>query len=101
MNLSLTERASHGRSARDHLALADHAQLKAGSRDPVELLESQAGLRVADLVPIRYGRMVASPFAHYRGGALIMAADLARSPSSGLRVQLCGDAHLEIGRAHV
>lgn len=94
MNLSLTERASQGRSARDHLALEDHAQLLTGTRDPVELLESQAGLRVADLVPIRYGRMVASPFAHYRGGALIMAADLSRSPNSGLQVQLCGDAHL-------
>ena len=47
-----------------------------------------------DLVPIRYGRMVATPFAFYRGAALIMAADLARMPSSGLEVQLCGDAHM-------
>jgi uncharacterized protein (DUF2252 family) len=62
--------------------------------DPVELLERQAVSRVAELVPIRYGRMVASPFAFYRGGALIMAADLAGTPSSGLRAQLCGDAHL-------
>ncbi|HEV8105013.1 MAG TPA: DUF2252 family protein, partial [Gaiellaceae bacterium] len=58
------------------------------------LLEEQAVSRVPELVPIRYGRMLASPFAFYRGGALIMAADLAPTPSSGLRVQLCGDAHL-------
>ena len=63
-------------------------------RDPVALLEEQAVTRVPELVPIRYGRMLASPFAFYRGGALIMAADLARTPNSGLRVQLCGDAHL-------
>jgi uncharacterized protein (DUF2252 family) len=60
----------------------------------VGLLEEQAVSRVPELVPIRYGRMLASPFAFYRGGALIMAADLAPTPSSGLRVQLCGDAHL-------
>jgi uncharacterized protein (DUF2252 family) len=64
------------------------------SRDPVALLEEQAVSRVPELVPIRYGRMLASAFAFYRGGALIMAADLARTPNSGLRVQLCGDAHL-------
>ena len=58
------------------------------------LLEEQAVTRVPELVPIRYGRMLVSPFAFYRGGALIMAADLARTPRSGLRVQLCGDAHL-------
>jgi uncharacterized protein (DUF2252 family) len=62
--------------------------------DPVELLESQAVSRVPELVPIRYGRMIASPFAFYRGAALIMATDLARTPSSGLEVQLCGDAHM-------
>jgi uncharacterized protein (DUF2252 family) len=63
-------------------------------RDPIGLLEEQAASRLPELVPIRYGRMLASPFAFYRGGALIMAADLARTPNSGLRVQLCGDAHL-------
>ncbi len=62
--------------------------------DPVELLESQAVSRVAELVPIRYGRMLVSPFTFYRGAALIMAADLASTPSSGLHAQLCGDAHL-------
>ncbi len=62
--------------------------------DPVALLESQAASRVPELVPIRYGRMLVSPFTFYRGAALIMAADLAASPHSGLRAQLCGDAHL-------
>ena len=62
--------------------------------DPVTLLESQADARVPELVPIRYGRMLASPFTFYRGAALIMAADLAHTPDSGLRVQCCGDAHL-------
>jgi uncharacterized protein (DUF2252 family) len=62
--------------------------------DPVELLEEQAVSRVPDLVPIRYGRMLTSAFAFYRGGAAIMAADLAATPTSGLRVQLCGDAHM-------
>ena len=63
-------------------------------RDPVALLEEQAATRVPELVPIRYGRMLVSPFSFYRGGALIMASDLSRTPVSGLRVQLCGDAHL-------
>jgi uncharacterized protein (DUF2252 family) len=62
--------------------------------DPVELLRSQEESRVPELVPIRYGRMLVSPFAFYRGGALIMAADLAAAPRSGLNVQACGDAHL-------
>jgi uncharacterized protein (DUF2252 family) len=63
-------------------------------RDPVALLERQAASRVPELVPIRYGRMLASPFAFYRGGAAIMARDLAGTSTSGLQVQLCGDAHL-------
>ena len=62
--------------------------------DPVALLESQAESRVPELVPIRYGRMLVSPFTFYRGAALIMASDLAGTPRSGLTVQLCGDAHL-------
>jgi len=62
--------------------------------DPVEVLTNQAAGRLPDLVPIRNGRMLASPFAFYRGGAAVMAADLAATPSSGVRVQLCGDAHL-------
>src|SRR5205823_11419236 len=62
--------------------------------DPVELLERQAQTRVPELVPIRYGRMLVSPFTFYRGAALIMAHDLAATPRSGLTVQCCGDAHL-------
>jgi uncharacterized protein (DUF2252 family) len=63
-------------------------------RDPVEVLEEQAKSRVPELVPIRYGRMLASPFTFYRGAAAIMAMDLAPTPKSGIRVQACGDAHL-------
>lgn len=62
--------------------------------DPVDVLEAQATSRVPELVPIRYGRMLASPFTFFRGAAAIMAADLAATPTSGLRVQACGDAHL-------
>ena len=64
------------------------------SRDPVGLLLGQAQSRVPELVPVRHGRMLVSPFTFYRGAALPMAADLAATPASGLRVQLCGDAHL-------
>src|SRR5262249_13723953 len=62
--------------------------------DPVALLEDQAHSRVPELVPIRYGRMLVSPFTFYRGGAYLMAADLAGTPKTGLTTQLCGDAHL-------
>ena len=63
-------------------------------RDPVDLLEEQAQTRLPELVPIRYGRMLASPFTFFRGGAYLMAADLADGPRTGLQAQLCGDAHL-------
>jgi uncharacterized protein (DUF2252 family) len=62
--------------------------------DPIDVLEGQAASRVPELVPIRYGRMAASPFAFFRGGAAIMAADLATTPVTGLTVQACGDAHV-------
>ncbi len=71
-----------------------HAEFHPGRRDPVELLEQQAATRVPDLVPIRYGRMLVSPFTFYRGAALVMATDLSTTPVSGLTVQACGDAHL-------
>ncbi len=88
------ERAARGKAARE-VPRSAHAQVEfPAGRDPVGLLEEQAVSRVPELVPIRYGRMLTSPFAFFRGGALIMAADLARTPVSGLRVQLCGDAHL-------
>jgi uncharacterized protein (DUF2252 family) len=93
---SVDERAARGRAARAEVPRSSHAVFEpAGSRpDPVGVLERQAETRVPQLVPIRYGRMLVSPFAFYRGGAAIMASDLAAMPRSGLRVQLCGDAHL-------
>ncbi len=95
-HLSVAERVARGRAARGDSPRSSHAEFIAGAHrpDPVELLESQAASRVSELVPIRYGRMLVSPFTFYRGAALIMAADLASTPNSGLRTQLCGDAHL-------
>ena len=75
--------------------LESQAEFSPGrGRDPVGLLLGQAESRVPELVPVRHGRMLVSPFTFYRGAALPMAADLAHTPASGLRVQLCGDAHL-------
>ena len=94
--LSADERFAQGRALRDELPRRLHAGWKphAGRRDPVEIVvESNAG-RIEELIPIRFGRMAASPFAFYRGSAALMAADLAHTPTSGLRVQVCGDAHL-------
>ena len=95
-HLSVAERAAVGRSAREAVPRGSHAswEPQPNRRDPVELLEQQGATRVQELVPIRYGRMLTSPFAFYRGAALLMAADLAGSPRTGLKVQLCGDAHL-------
>ncbi len=92
---SRAQRAAAGKAARAHTPLEAHAQFApSASRDPVGLLLSQAESRVPELVPVRHGRMLVSPFTYYRGAALPMAADLATTPTSGLRVQLCGDAHL-------
>ncbi len=90
------ERVARGRAARAEAPRSAHASLPPRPRrfDPVAVLERQARTRVPELVPIRYGRMLSSPFAFYRGGAAIMAADLAGTPRSGMAVQLCGDAHL-------
>jgi uncharacterized protein (DUF2252 family) len=94
-DLSPEERAAAGKAARAQAPLQAHAEFQPKeSRDPVALLLSQAKTRVPDLVPIRHGRMLVSPFAFYRGAALVMAADLNETPSSGLQTQLCGDAHL-------
>ena len=89
-------RLAAGRAARTRAALDSHAGLPgAGDRpDPVEVLTAQAATRLPDLVPIRYGRMLVSPFTFFRGAAAVTAADLARTPASGLTCQLCGDAHL-------
>ncbi len=84
-----------GKAARSRAPLESHGEFsRSASRDPIGLILGQAGSRVPDLVPVRHGRMLVSPFTYYRGAALAMAADLAGTPSSGLRVQLCGDAHL-------
>src|SRR5512132_2414416 len=93
---SADERAAAGKAAREKASRASHGEWEpaARRRDPVKVLEDQAKSRVQELVPIRYGRMLVSPFTFYRGAAAIMAMDLAKTPDSGLRVQLCGDAHL-------
>ncbi len=95
-HLSVAERAARGRAARAQVPRSSHADYASATQrsDPVELLQSQAASRVPELVPIRYGRMLVSPFTFYRGAALLMASDLASTPDSGLRAQLCGDAHL-------
>src|SRR5262252_1993579 len=93
---SVEERQAKGLEARDRTALSGHAKWKpAPDRpDPVELLVAQETTREPDLIPVRHGRMMASPFTFYRGAATIMAADLAPTPVAGLNAQLCGDAHL-------
>ena len=95
-HLTPAERAAKGKQARAAVPRSSHGKFEpAASRpDPVALLEEQAQTRVPELVPIRYGRMLVSPFTFYRGAAKIMACDLAHTPRSGLTVQCCGDAHL-------
>jgi uncharacterized protein (DUF2252 family) len=90
------ERAARGKAARAEVPRRSHAEWEPSARrpDPVGLLEEQAASRVPELVPIRYGRMLVSPFTFYRGAAYIMASDLSDGPRSGLHAQLCGDAHL-------
>jgi uncharacterized protein (DUF2252 family) len=94
--LTPDERAARGKEARRQVPLESHSEYapRPDRLDPVALLEGQATTRVPDLVPLRYGRMLVSPFTFDRGAALVMAADLATTPVSGLRAQLCGDAHL-------
>ena len=89
-------RAERGKAARAAVPRTTHGEWTppAGRRDPIELLQEQAADRVQELLPIRYGRMLNSAFAFYRGAAYLMAADLAGEPRTGLDVQLCGDAHL-------
>jgi uncharacterized protein (DUF2252 family) len=88
-------RTAHGRAARKAVPRPRHAELALEGRpDPVALLQEQERSRVPELVPVRHGRMMASPFSFFRGAALVMASDLARTPTTGLTAQLCGDAHL-------
>ncbi len=94
--LTPAERAERGRKLREQVPRSSHAEFTpdAQRKDPVELLMAQSAGRLPDLVPIRYGRMLASPFSYFRGAALPMAYDLSRTPVTGLAVQACGDAHL-------
>jgi uncharacterized protein (DUF2252 family) len=94
--LTGAERAAVGKAARAEVPRSSHAGLEPRPRgmDPIALLERQAQTRVPELVPIRYGRMLVSPFTFFRGAALIMASDLSSTPRSGLTAQCCGDAHL-------
>ena len=91
---TVKERAARGKDARTKCPRTSFAELDPPKRDPVALLEAQAPSRVPELVPIRYGRMLVSPFAFFRGGAAIMAHDIASAPRTDLAAQLCGDAHL-------
>ena len=90
------ERRIHGEALREKVPLASHAiwTAPADRNDPVDLLKSQGESRVQQLLPLRYERMSVSAFTFYRGGALIMASDLSQTPSTGIRVQACGDAHI-------
>lgn len=93
---SSSERIEMGRALREQTPRVAHADWQPASdrRDPIDILEESNQGRVPDLIPIRYGRMMANPFAFLRGSAAVMAADLAPTPVSGIRVQVCGDCHL-------
>lgn len=94
--LSRADRVARGKAAREQSPRSAHGvwERPSGRRDPVEVLEEQSSLRVPELVPIRYGRMLLSPFTFFRGAAAVMASDLDGVSRTGLRVQLSGDAHL-------
>ncbi|HWF23884.1 MAG TPA: DUF2252 family protein, partial [Solirubrobacteraceae bacterium] len=94
--VSPAERAARGRAARKHAPRSAPGEWEpaADRPDPIDLLEEQATDRLPELIPIRYGRMLVSPFTFFRGAAYVMASDLQAEPRTGLEVQLCGDAHL-------
>ncbi|CCK32552.1 hypothetical protein BN159_8174 [Streptomyces davaonensis JCM 4913] len=96
VHLTPGERVTFGRQARSRVPRSAQGRFDPGSGrfDPVEVIETQSATRLPELVPLRYGRMLESPFRFYRGAAAIMAADLGATPDTGLTVQLCGDAHL-------
>lgn len=94
-NKSISECIADGKQLRNKLPRADHGQWRGTARrDPVGLLVKSSEGRLPTLLPLRYGRMIQSPFAFFRGAAAVMAADLARTPCTGIFVQLCGDCHL-------
>jgi hypothetical protein len=90
------ERYAEGKALRDRVARQEHREwaLPKDRRDPVNMVIESSKDRIPELIPIRYGRMMVSPFTFYRGTANIMAADLASTPATGIRTQLCGDCHL-------
>src|SRR5581483_6293429 len=92
---SIKEREAAGRALRERTPLEEHAQWNPKQReyDPIDVLVENGKGRIEALLPIRYGRMLASPFAFLRGAAAIMAADLSHTPASGVHVQACGDCH--------
>ncbi len=94
--LTAAERRAAGRALRAHVSRSSHATWapSADRSAPLSLLEDSNRSRIAELVPIRYGRMLTSPLAFLRGSAVVMAADLATTPVTGIPVQMCGDAHL-------
>jgi uncharacterized protein (DUF2252 family) len=94
--MSPVERQLLGRKLRDNVPRASHGawQAHAGRKDPLAVLRAADATRQPDLVPLRYGRMLQTPFTFYRGSAGVMAADLASTPATGIHVQACGDAHL-------
>jgi Uncharacterized protein conserved in bacteria (DUF2252) len=91
---TLEERREIGRSARKNTPRSAHANIGNTDRDPVQLLRENSQGRVEALIPLRYGRMLASPFTFYRGSAIIQAHDLAATANSGFHFQICGDCHL-------
>lgn len=93
---TVAERLSAGKALRDQVSRKSHATYEeaADREDPVAILEAQNASRVQKLVPVRFARMLASPFAFLRGSAAVMAADLSRTPSTGMGVAACGDMHV-------
>src|SRR5215218_7255532 len=95
-SLDYRQRHERGRAARRVAPRGSHAEWvpEPDRPDPVDLLEAQDKDRIQELMPLRYSRMMASPFAFMRGAAIVMANDLASTPKTGIQAQLCGDAHL-------
>ena len=91
---TIDDQVTAGKAARKSLSRKHQAELRPSQTDPVDILAAQDATRIPELIPVRYERMLVSPFTFYRGAAALMAADLGSSPHSGLMAQLCGDAHL-------
>lgn len=93
---SRTERIQAGKSLRDSVPRSSHAVWRppANRRDPIDILEASNQDRLPELIPIRYGRMLRSPFTFLRGSAALMADDLSSTPNTGIQVQACGDCYL-------